>query len=97
MGKTQKCIAVILCVCFIMVSVFSLVTIASHAYHECAGEHCEICLTIAHLQNTLKHFCAVISAAVFAMAAVFVLTPFVEEGRLNRTGTLISLKVQLNN
>lgn len=97
MSKAQKWIAVILCVCLVVVSVFSFVTIASYADHECSREHCEICLEIAHLQNTLKQFCAAVSAIAFTFAAIYVFAAIVEVDRANRTGTLISLKVQLNN
>lgn len=96
MGKSQKRIALILCVCFVLVSILSLVTIASHAGHACTGEHCEICLFIARLQNTFQHFGAAMFAVAFLLAAAFILAPFVEKGRPNRTGTLIFLRVQLN-
>jgi len=97
MSKIKQWITVLLCVCFIAVSVLSVVYISSHADHDCPGEQCEICLQIVHFQNTPRQLCAAVFAMAVTMAAIYVTAAIVEVDRLNRTGTLISLKVQLNN
>ena len=97
MSKIQKQIAIIVCVCFVAVSIFSIVYIASHADHECPEVHCEICLQITYLQNTLKQFCAAVFAMAVTMSTIYVIAAIVEAVKPNRIRTLISLKVQLNN
>lgn len=97
MRKPQKWLAVLLCVCLFVAFVFSLAATASHAGHACSGEHCEICLEIAHLQHTLKQFCAALSAAAFTLSATVVLAAIVKAAGTHSTGTLVSLKVQQNN
>lgn len=97
MSRKQKWMAIILCICFVAMSAFTLTTIASHADHECCGEQCEICLHISHLRNTLKQLCTAAFILAAVLSASYAVCVIVNVYKFCQRDTLISLKVQLNN
>lgn len=95
-------IALILCVCFLVVSFLSTAFILTHANHE--HDHdgpngsCATCIHLATAENLFKQLSSAIVAAVFAFALSsfisFCLKPFAP---CVGSSTLITLKVRLNN
>ena len=97
MGKKIRNITILLCICFLLFSALSVLLVAGHADHDCAGEHCEICALIARLDSALK----LTWLAVTAIAVFFVLPRICERlssaRALSLYKTPVSLKVQMNN
>jgi len=54
----QKTLALLTCVVFVAVSLFSIAYIAHEAQHDCVGEHCQICTHVSGAKNTLKQLSA---------------------------------------
>lgn len=49
----KRCLAFFIGLCLILTAVFSLVYVTQGADHDCAGEHCAICIGIHHAEQTL--------------------------------------------
>jgi len=95
--KCKKRLAVFVCVCFLLASVLSFTFVNSNSGHECAGEHCEICLEISQIINMLKQLRTAVFPVVVFIAAVFFVMLAVCDNRSPDFVTLISLKVKMNN
>ncbi len=54
--KKKRWIAVILCIYFILISLFSLTYIIKEADHTCIGTHCSICESIQTAQKNMNAF-----------------------------------------
>lgn len=54
--KKKRYFAIILCVYFIFMSLFSLTYIAKEADHDCTGAHCSICDSIQTAKENLNGF-----------------------------------------
>jgi hypothetical protein len=94
----NKVLAAFLCLCLVVVFVFSSVYLAEHAGHDCAGAHCEICYHLHSADNLLRQ----IGAAVIAAAPLFIVLSLlfraVTPNADTSAGTnLVALKVKLNN
>lgn len=97
MDRTRRHIVAVLCVSLLLVSVLSAVLIVKHADHDCPGQGCGVCATIAHFGGTLKQLgtaVAVLSVAmaVLCMNAGVVLMPVIPARK-----SPVLLKVQMNN
>ncbi|MDR2202016.1 MAG: hypothetical protein LBP26_04550 [Clostridiales bacterium] len=105
-GKNKRALlrAVLFCVCLLLAALFALSAayLAAEANHEHddsgRGGECAGCVLIQAAQNVLKDFSAADAVAASAAAAVFCVI-FIIGGiaRALNFGTLISLKVRLNN
>lgn len=96
-----KNMALILCVCFIVVSLLSTAFILTHVTHNHdhgIDENCSTCIHLATAENLLKHLTAAIVSVVLAFA-LFSFISFITKPSTICIGlpTLISLKVRLNN
>lgn len=96
MQKTKKQIAVILSAALLLLTLLLAFSIIEHAAHNCTGGHCEVCHYIHTATQALKQ--AATPLIFFALALSFtfftVLLPLFS--LLRRSGTLVTLKVQLN-
>lgn len=97
MHTARKHLAMLLCVCLLLVSVLSSVFIAEHLEHDCHGGHCEICVTIAHFQEALKQLGTAVVAVAMVLAAVYCLGSLVLFPAVLVGETPISLKARMNN
>jgi hypothetical protein len=99
MNKQKRALALILCVGMIFVLFASSACIAHEAEHECAGENCEICESIAQMEALLHSF-ALLGAALLLL---FTLLSFQRAFRLlaalraYSAPTPVGWKVRLNN
>jgi len=89
--------ALLLCFAVICVMLFSCAFIAAEAEHDCAGEHCEICLDLHICKELLKGLlCApAVAAVVWAIAGAVRIVA--NHAAARRAVTLVSLNVQLLN
>lgn len=97
-----KNIALILYLCFIVVSFLSTTFILTHANHE--HDHdgpngsCVTCIHLTIAENLLKQLAAALVAAVLAFAlSLFILFRLKHSASCVGSSTLITLKVRLNN
>ncbi|MBC8586893.1 hypothetical protein [Paratissierella segnis] len=88
----------LVCLCFILVSLFSLIYIAEEADHDCTGEFCPICACIHIVKQTLKQLSsgivasfAIISSLIVALAALIAALPILP------CSTPINQKIRMNN
>lgn len=98
MQKAQNRIAVIVCICFVLASILTPV-VAFQSDHECSGEHCEICLQIAHITNALKQcmtavFAVAVAVSAAAMSAIWFAA--CDKNAAYYIDTPITRKVQMN-
>jgi len=99
--SVMQSIALILCMCFIVVSLLSTAFILTHANHEHNHDgqngSCTTCIHLATAENLLKQLSSVIIVTVFGFALFsflsFFLTPF---ALCVGSSTLITLKVRLD-
>lgn len=97
MKRSKQHIALLLCLCFLSVSLFSHVYIAVEADHDCIDDHCPICTCINHAEQTLRQLDTgitgssivispfiILSAAFVLMLPVFLCpTPVSQKTRMN--------------
>ena len=94
--KTQKRITLVLVVLF-LISIFLMrIYVIAEADHDCSGEHCPICETIAHIIEVEKELCTVVFTAtiLFVFSFIFVKTILVNFQKQIHY-SLVKLKVQL--
>ena len=90
--------ALILCIGMVLVLAVSAAFIIHEADHDCSGEDCPVCRTIAVNINLLR----TLGLAVIAfLSLLFLISGWSVPGRRNRYtcfffGTLVSWKVRLN-
>ena len=94
-AKTKQITALLICICFIFLSLFSLSLLFSHAKHDCIGDQCETCIHIQQVQDILQKtacnpdgfsFFAHLSALFIVLCCgvlFFVTTPISLYNRLN--------------
>lgn len=54
LNKRKKSLAVIICICFVLVSFLSMFFVITHEHHQCTGESCVVCCQLENAKNTLK-------------------------------------------
>ena len=88
----------ILCISFVLILFVSFAYIVHEVNHDCAGEECDICETIAQTEVLLQSF-ALAGVVLLLFTALTVLKPgcFKKGNRLPVHGTLVSWKVRLDN
>lgn len=52
--STKRISAIFLCLCFIVVSLLSMMYLIKEINHDCMGEHCKVCSNIDSAKNILK-------------------------------------------
>lgn len=97
MKQRTRIAALLLCVCFVLVSACSVWLLANHAGHHCEEDHCAVCLWVDHTFQLLKqlrggvypamHQLIVLITAISAAAAA---------ARFLPCRTPVSLKIQMN-
>ena len=93
---TRRNIALLICICFLLVTVISAAFVLSHSNHDCSGERCEICCRIDRVSETIGQLrVTALFAAMAAAAALIRLPPLAQ--RLIYFATPVSQGVQLNN
>lgn len=78
--KKKRYFAIILCIYFILMSIFSLTYMIKESDHDCLGEHCPICDSIHAAQENLERFSLAAGVSeemavvtiVFSIAVLFV-------------------------
>lgn len=53
-GRLKNMCAFIVLVCFVLVSILSLVFVVVHQHHDCHGDGCEICLQLTVIKQTFR-------------------------------------------
>ncbi len=94
----RRSIAVFFAAVLLVGMLFSAAFIAEESLHDCTGEDCPICRTIALCEDFVRRIAPVFSCAMFSFLFSVVIyasgTAVVPEIRKT---TLLSLKVRLNN
>lgn len=96
--KKQRYVAMILCIYFIFMSIFSLTFIIKEADHDCTGVHCLVCDSIHAAKKNLEGFSLVNidSSVVTATIVIFLIaTSFVQFVILR--ATLVTQKTRMDN
>ena len=100
MTKRRRPLALLMVVCFLLALFFAVAFISVHSehHHDCHDDQCRICLQIAAAARMLKQLVSTPSVA-SAMGSVFLLAAisFCQKIALSFRGTLVSLKVRMNN
>ncbi len=99
MNRQKRIGAVALCMVFALAMLVSSAYMIHEAGHDCAGEECPICRTIALNSRLLRLLGALIFIS--ALLGVILCTAHVqhnhEKTAVSTPGTLVSLKIRLNN
>ena len=103
MQKIQKCIAVILCLCYALAAFFPVALAVYASWHTCdegqyeQGEQCPPCLQIAYIHSNTKrvpgHMPEKTTHAAYAPTTIFTVCADIAAGLY----TPISLKIKMNN
>ena len=99
MSNQKRILALVLCVGMLFVLFASSAYIAYEAEHDCVGENCEICESIARMEALLQSF-ALLGAVLYLL---FTLSSFLralraqERLRAYLSPTLVGWKIRLNN
>lgn len=97
MTKKRRIAAMAMCLALLLVMFFSTVYMIREADHNCTGENCPICHEIRICRQILNTVgTAVLGAAVFSFASVFLTALTSAHRRESAAVTLISLKVKLS-
>lgn len=96
--KKQRTHAFMICVVFLIVTLFSILFIVKEADHDCKGEDCPVCACIHQAEQTLKQLGTGIAPTTGIQPAVipFILT-LISVFLFVPCTSLISQKVRLNN
>ena len=94
---TRRKVALILTIAFVFVMLFSQVFVIAEADHDCSGEDCPVCETVAVIGNFFKEL-SIIGCLAFACAAtVFaVIRSLFTRNETRSVFSLITLKVKLS-
>lgn len=96
-NKWKRHAALLICLCFIFMSLFSIVFIAVEADHNCTGEHCPVCVCIHSAGQTLKQLgSAVMTSAVVVSSLVVVLAALILMLSVLPCSTPVSWKIRMN-
>ena len=98
MNKMRKTDSIILAIAFMCVSLFSVIYISHAINHNCSGEDCPICETVAICEQTLRTIgSSLISAIIEVLALPKVATVLETSLCCMAVVSLISQKVRMNN
>ena len=98
MNTRKRACALLLCIGFILVLSVSSAFLIHEADHDCCGEDCPICKTVAMTTALLRALCLVVTAVqLFAASAVLSALKAPERDRVHAAGTPVSWKIRLNN
>ena len=99
MTNRKRIYAWILCFGFVLTLFVSSAYIVHEADHDCIGEGCDICETIALTEALLHSFVLLGVVLLFLFAAWVILKHplFLDAVRRPKRSTLVSWKVRLNN
>lgn len=97
--KKQRSVAAVICIAFILVTLFSVLFIAKEANHDCSGESCPICEQLAQAEHTLKRLGSGTAEAGAVTAFVFVCFMCLSFGSVHEGAhiTPVTQKVRMNN
>ena len=98
MTGRKRCGALLLCIGLILVLSVSVAFIAHEADHDCCGEDCPICQTIAVNISLLRTLGLAVLAALFLFFMLSARPVRCRQERYARfiSGTLVSWKIRLN-
>lgn len=99
MTKQKRVFAWLLCIGLALTLFVSSAYIVLEVHHDCTGEDCDICETIAQTEALLQSF-ALLGAVLLLVAAGLTILKahrFSDGIRLPAQSTLVSWKVRLNN
>lgn len=97
MKKVLTGIAILLCLCILFMSAFSIAHAAEHEGHHHGGEPCQMCLCIARAAQILKGFGLLMRASIPFAPLFFVIALAMASLSMVLLRTPISLHVKLNN
>lgn len=96
--KKNRTLALLICVTFFIVTLFSVLFVVAEADHDCIGEDCPVCACIHHAEQTLKQLGMGIGSAAgwmpVAVTLIFCIPCVLCAGAHQ---TPIGQKVRLNN
>lgn len=97
-NKWKNHVALVISLCFILVSLFSMTYIAVEADHDCTEEHCFICVCIHSAEQIIKQlgtgmmsFSTIVPLLIIVLTALIFILP-----ALPYT-TPVSQKIRMNN
>jgi hypothetical protein len=98
----KRIIALVVLICFMLISLFSTIFILSHSHHEHdhngAGGSCATCTKINNTENTLKQLITAVGSAAFSPISLFAVMPVLYTVLfIFGFKTLVRLKIQMNN
>ena len=96
--KTRRIILSIMILLFVLMTIFARFFIAFERDHDCCGDNCPICETIAFVEDTIRKLSIV--SIVFCVVSLFIHTfgkTIVKDVKETNQHTLITLKVKLSN
>lgn len=98
MNACKRIHALLLCIGFILVLSVSSAFLIHEADHDCCGEDCPVCQTIAMTTALLRVLCLIVFAALlFAVSTALSALRAPEGNRRHAAGTPVSWKIRLNN
>ncbi len=97
-NKRKHHLALLICLYFILVSLFSLAYITVEADHDCTGEHCPVCVYIHTAEQTLRQLGQGITVTIIMMPDfVVVLAMLIPMLPILLCATLVSQRIRMNN
>lgn len=98
MKRRARILTVLVCICFLLASAFSVLLLMAHTGHHCTGEQCESCVLVANAAKLMDQLRTALLPFMAALTAVGVAMLAAEFGaHLLPRPTPVSLKIQLNN
>lgn len=96
--KARKLLLTAIILLFVLMTIFARFFIASEIHHDCCGDNCPICETIAFVEETISKLS--LACIVFCVVSLFIYTfgkTTVKDVKETNQHTLITLKVKLSN
>lgn len=97
-NKWKQHLVLLICLCFIFISLFSVIYIAVEADHDCTEEHCFICVCIHSAEQIIKQLgTGIIASAFIVPLLIMILTALIFKLPVLLYATPVSQKIRMDN
>lgn len=94
----KRLIALLCCVCLIIITLLATAVNITHAHHDCVGDACTTCVQIHTAQNLLKQLGLAVACFAVAAAVVVVAARLLQVvSCLIAMETPVTMKIRMNN
>lgn len=98
MTRKHRIVAMLICICFVLISAFSLLYVLQEAQHDCIGNNCPVCAFLHVVSERLRTLSLTCNAFLFMFSVFTCLYAVLSALRMVCPHTSpVSQKVRMNN